>query len=255
MPVPGDLSWSLWLPLLAGLGVIACESTRTMGAAHTQMWLTQMFESLGQGSLLPQMPEINHVLRKTGHFLGYGSLGVLFARVWFPQLMRLGLAGWQTLRLRAAACAVGCTFMVAGADEWHQAFLPGRTSAFSDVLLDTAGAVLLNGIYFGVLWTRRQRRIEGAGALRQRVITQTFAWPGAAPQTWQSSTSAFAAGLGARWTGMTMMPTWNEFVRLWAVSAGERWTVRARRLAAHGGRRLLRADSEAGSNLAFLRRP
>ena len=44
--------------------------------------------------------------------------------------------------LPAAALAVLTVFTVAGADEFHQAFEPGRGSSFHDVILDTMGGML-----------------------------------------------------------------------------------------------------------------
>lgn len=77
----------------------------------------------------------HHILRKCGHFFGYGILGYLWFRAFTKSL--------EASRLTCAAFAIGCTFVVASLDEWHQSFSSARTAQFSDVLLDTAGALLL----------------------------------------------------------------------------------------------------------------
>ena len=67
-----------WLPALMGIAVICGESTNTMGAGHTGIWLNQLFATMGH----PNGPIglLNHLLRKGGHFTGYGLLGLCFAR-------------------------------------------------------------------------------------------------------------------------------------------------------------------------------
>jgi VanZ family protein len=42
-------------------------------------------------------------------------------------------------------------------DELHQRFVPERTAAFSDVLIDTLGAATAQ-VLIAVLWFRRRRR-------------------------------------------------------------------------------------------------
>jgi VanZ family protein len=79
---------------------------------------------------------LHFVLRKGGHFLGYGIFGYLWFRAFsatFPNGARITWAG----------LAIACTFLIASLDEWHQSFSPARTGHFGDVVLDTAGALLL----------------------------------------------------------------------------------------------------------------
>ena len=71
--------------------------------------------------------------------------------------------------MRAHGLAILATFLVASADEFHQSFLPNRTGQFSDVLLDTCGAVALCLVLFlamqAVEWRRQARaRLELAAA-------------------------------------------------------------------------------------------
>jgi VanZ family protein len=142
-----------WVPVLFGIAVICGESTNTMGAVHTSLWLTQLVSWAGH----PDGPValLNHLLRKSGHFTGYGLLGICFARGWFSLLRRHMSASWSALRLRAGALAILSTAVVASADEIHQIFLPTRGASVEDVLLDTSGAVVLNVLFFAVLALRR----------------------------------------------------------------------------------------------------
>lgn len=130
-----------WLPVAVWLGVIAIESTEGMGASHTSLMLSTVIHWLHLHISWERVEMINHVLRKCGHFLGYGTLCLLFVRAWMLSL-RPSLDG-KPLLARAIALALFCTLCVASADEIHQKFLPGRTGTPVDVLLDMTGASLL----------------------------------------------------------------------------------------------------------------
>lgn len=148
-----------WLPAIFGLVVISVESTAMMRGANTGRWLMNLCESVWGYSDGSTIATANLVLRKVGHFTGYGTLGLLFRRGWYASLRRR----WQGTRsgLRAAAMmlAVLCTFLVASLDEWHQAFLAGRVSSQYDVLLDTTGAILFNLAMLKFLAWRRNRMV------------------------------------------------------------------------------------------------
>jgi VanZ family protein len=147
-----------WIPVFFGLAVICMESTNTMGAGHTAVWLQEFLHWTGHQDGLVGM--LNHVLRKGGHFTGYGLLGICFARGWFSLLRRRITGSWSSLRLRAGAFGIASTLVVASADEIHQIFLPTRGASVWDVLLDTSGAVVLNLIFFGYLALRRNALLQ-----------------------------------------------------------------------------------------------
>lgn len=81
---------------------------------------------------------------KVGHFLVYGLLATLICR------MRLGWRG-AVIGL-VAASLFGIT------DEWHQSFVPGRSSDPMDWVADTLGAALAVSLYAG--WPLYQRVLE-----------------------------------------------------------------------------------------------
>src|SRR6204780_5286948 len=76
---------------------------------------------------------MHHLIRKTGHFTEYFILSLLVLRG-----IRAGKRGAHLAWALAAIAVVGC---YAALDEFHQSFVPGRTAAVSDVLLDTAGGI------------------------------------------------------------------------------------------------------------------
>ncbi len=77
--------------------------------------------------------EIHHLIRKCGHFIEYFILSLLVLR---------GLrAGRRDLRLVWSLAAIAIVACYASLDEFHQIFVPGRTPAVADVLLDTIGGI------------------------------------------------------------------------------------------------------------------
>ena len=85
------------------------------------------------------MPAVTErVWDKILHFVEYGGLAVLLFRAFSSE----GL-GW----LAAAAFALLVTSAYGVSDEWHQAFVPSRTSDVRDWLADTIGAALAIGLY------------------------------------------------------------------------------------------------------------
>jgi VanZ family protein len=146
-----------WIPALFAVLVICCESQKVMGGNNTGVWLGHLLAWSGHQENNTVVELINHFLRKSGHFTGYGLLGLCFARGWISFLRKRIRTTWAGLRLRAGALGIASAFVVASCDEIHQSFLPGRVSCFSDVMLDTSGALILSLIAFGVLTLRRNQ--------------------------------------------------------------------------------------------------
>jgi VanZ family protein len=145
---------SSWLPVAIGLLIIAIESTAEFSGQNTSSWLRPIFASLFGPITDAHWDAFHHLLRKSGHFVGYGTLGMTWMRAWlrvFTPLLQWTLVQW---RIRAASLALFCTFLTASADEFHQTFLPNRTGLFSDVLLDTCGALLFT-LIVALQWRRR----------------------------------------------------------------------------------------------------
>ena len=145
--------WSLiraWLPTVFWIGVISFESTSVFTSDHTAHWV-YAFLNFFSHRLAEHADIINGIGRKVGHFTGYGVLSALSFFGWTEllayrtesQLIKLGRIVEVPRRwhLRAAVLGVLVTFLVASLDEFHQSFIPGRTAAFHDVILDTMGGV------------------------------------------------------------------------------------------------------------------
>ena len=133
----GPKHWiSAWWPVAVAILVILCESTEYFGADHTSGPLRLVWVFLF-GPVSDEHWELMHVgLRKSGHFFGYGVIGLTWLRAW-----RMTLKNSRFL-VQAGMALVG-TAMLAGCDEWHQAYLADRNGSPWDVLLDCGGALIM----------------------------------------------------------------------------------------------------------------
>ena len=95
------------------------------------------------------------LIRKSGHFLGYGSIGLAWLRAWWMTLPRSRF-------LEDALLALLGTALVASADEWHQAFCPTAPVPPWDVLLDCCGALMLELAVYIFMRLFRPRRLARA---------------------------------------------------------------------------------------------
>lgn len=139
---------SIWWPVVVMCTVIFIESTEAFGANHTSRPLRWLFEAIFGRVDDARWEVIHHFARKTGHFVGYGLLGLSWLRAWLKTCPQ-----WSYWR--ASLTALLATALIASADEYHQSFLPNRTSSPYDVLLDCCGAVGLMLLAFFFVRGRR----------------------------------------------------------------------------------------------------
>ena len=126
-----------WLPVVLWMGLIFIMSTSAGSATHTGRILAYLM-----GFLWPQAPQptvelIQFLIRKAGHFSEYAVLAWLLCRSWSA----VGPLTITQSRWKSALAAILIAMLYAGSDEWHQSFVPGRSAAVRDVLLDSTGAL------------------------------------------------------------------------------------------------------------------
>ena len=104
--------------------------------------------------------QIEGAVRKAAHMAEFAILSILLY-IW--------LGKWQFTTNKKALLAMIATALYAASDEIHQLFVPGRAGRFTDVLIDSAGAILGVLVFIGVercisfLWNRRKyREIESS---------------------------------------------------------------------------------------------
>ena len=154
-------TWGLlvWLPVLVMVLIIARESTDRFSSERTSAMLRPMLEAVVGHMENTRWEAVHHALRKSGHFIGYGTLGVTWLRGWLlTWLVPLRLRAIETWRRSAWVMAICCTAVIASIDELHQTWIPSRTGLAQDVLLDTLGALTLCGLV-ALLWLV-QHRVE-----------------------------------------------------------------------------------------------
>ena len=127
---------SAWLPVVLCVIAVMMESTEYMGANHTSGPFRWLFQAIFGPVSDERWEFLHHLIRKSGHFIGYGVVGLAWLRAWWMTLPRSRFFKDSLLALLGSA-------LVAGADEWHQIFLPNRTGSVWDVLLDCCGAITL----------------------------------------------------------------------------------------------------------------
>ncbi len=127
-----------------------------MSAANTSRWLLPIWVKLF-GPITPERWEVvHHYIRKTGHFVGYGTVSLGFFDAWRVTVEHR----WTEWRVRfrsAAGLALLSTLLLASWDEWHQSFLPGRTSSPRDVALDFCGAMMAQVVVLGIVSVLRKK--------------------------------------------------------------------------------------------------
>jgi VanZ family protein len=102
-----------WVPALAVMAVIFALSSMPAGA-------------------LPQFGRFDVLVKKGGHALGYGLLGLAYYYALPPRLTH----GYRWV------LALLMAILFSLSDEYHQSFVEGRGSTITDVGIDTAGACL-----------------------------------------------------------------------------------------------------------------
>lgn len=175
---PGTLARNWW-PVVLWIGVIFTESTDMASAHNTDGLLYSILSFVAPHVDHRLVDTFNEVLRKTGHFLGYGILSVL---VFFAlrntnrdRLKRLVERPWGTYlrdlwRLEWSFVGVMTTIGMATYDEIHQTFIPSRTGRWQDVIIDTSGAIAMQLVVY-LLASRKLK--HGANATSQPELSST----------------------------------------------------------------------------------
>lgn len=152
-----------WLPVVICIVAILCESTDTFSSAHTRGWLRHLAEALFGPIRQISWDHANFAVRKTGHFLGYGLMGLAWLRAWLLTwlhlLHRRGALLWRSC---SVAMALFSTLLCATSDEIHQTYIPSRTGLVSDAWLDTSGATVLILLMVLSFWRRGIHRQSGS---------------------------------------------------------------------------------------------
>jgi len=100
-----------WLPAILMMGVIF------------------YFSSIPSNEM-PNFGSWDTLVKKSGHMIGYALLGLTYLR------------GTNSYRWKSILITLIGVILYAASDEFHQSFVPGRTSTVMDVGIDTIGAII-----------------------------------------------------------------------------------------------------------------
>jgi len=141
-----------WIAAILWLIVIAIESSALLSASNTSRILYPLLHYLF-GLDWMHFEVWHFYIRKGGHVVGYGILSILLFRAWRATLPAMSDVKWT---MRWANIAILGTALVASLDEWHQSFIPSRTGAVRDVVLDTCAGIGAQLLIF--LWWKWKRK-------------------------------------------------------------------------------------------------
>ena len=126
-----------WAPVVVWAALIFLASTSWFTGSRTESVVVPLLAWLFPHASLQTLETMHTIVRKSAHFSEYLIFGLLIARA-----LR-DARGWLW---RHAVLAVLLAASYAVTDELHQHFVPGRTAAVGDVVIDAIGATV------GQLW-------------------------------------------------------------------------------------------------------
>jgi VanZ family protein len=150
----------VWWPAIVWAACIFTFSTSAFTSENTSRIIVPVLHWLFPTWPAETLSAAHHFIRKSAHFTEYFIFSLLILRG-----IRHGQKG---TRLGWALAAVGVVAGYAALDEFHQSFVPGRTPAFADVLLDTAGGIAAQVVaalvvLLGDIRDKRKRNLKLAG--------------------------------------------------------------------------------------------
>jgi VanZ family protein len=144
-----------WWPALAWALAISLFSTGAFTTENTSRIILPILHWLLPHAANATLLQMHHYIRKCAHFTEYFILSLLVLRA-----IRAGRPG---TRFAWALVVVAIVLCYASLDEFHQRFVPGRTAAVGDVLIDTSGGIAAQLIVALVILlghVREKRTIE-----------------------------------------------------------------------------------------------
>jgi VanZ family protein len=137
-----------WWPVLAWATLIWMFSTSWFTSDNTGRFIEPVFRWLLPQASAETIELLHAIVRKCGHLSEYFVFSLLVLR------SLRGSLGGQSLKRALITLAIVAGY--ASTDEFHQSFVPGRTAAVSDVLIDTSGGAIAQVLV--ALWPRRSSR-------------------------------------------------------------------------------------------------
>jgi VanZ family protein len=130
------------------MALIFLGSTDALSAEHTSRIISPILWWLNPEVSAETIARVQFLLRKGGHITEYAILAMLLLRA-----SRAGAGLTMKVPIAFAVTLLGCAIFAAS-DEFHQGFVPSRTSSLHDVMIDICGALI--GLIICLLFSRRR---------------------------------------------------------------------------------------------------
>ncbi len=142
---------SRWLPVVLWAVVISIFSTGAFAFDRTGYVILPVLHVFFPSATPEELRAMHSSIRKLAHFSEYLVLSLLLYRA---------LRNGRRWDVRAAGMAVMIAGLYSIGDELHQWFVPGRTAAATDCLIDVTGAAAGQGLLaaFGIRRPTRAAR-------------------------------------------------------------------------------------------------
>lgn len=125
-----------WMPAILWMALIFIGSTDILSAEHTSRFLVPFLRWLDPHISWAALNTIQIAIRKLGHLTEYAILAGLLWRA-----LRNGTGATMKMSILFGIVLVACGGFAAS-DEFHQSFVPSRTSSAHDVMIDLCGALI-----------------------------------------------------------------------------------------------------------------
>jgi VanZ family protein len=133
--------------------IIFAGSTDLMSAEHTSRIIVPLLRWLFPAIAPLTVVRIEFLIRKAAHVSEYAVLAVLFYRAFVHTVFR-------SRRALSAGLVLLLCAAYAASDEFHQSFVPSRTSSLRDVMIDICGATLAVLLYWSIATRGRKPRLD-----------------------------------------------------------------------------------------------
>jgi VanZ family protein len=141
-----------WWPAIVWAVMISVFSTGLFKSDNTSHVIIPILRFFLSHASAETLDFLHHIIRKSAHLTEYFIFSMLILR---------GIrAGQKGLHLRWILVTVLIVACYAALDEYHQSFVPGRTAAVGDVLIDTTGGIAAQIVasLFVLLGKAREKR-------------------------------------------------------------------------------------------------
>jgi VanZ family protein len=140
------------MPAILWMTIIFLGSSDMLSAEHTSRFLVPFLRWLDPQISFAALNAIQLGIRKLGHLTEYAILATLLWRA-----LRGGTRWQMKMSILFLVAVLACAIFAAS-DEFHQSFVPSRTSSPQDVMIDICGALLGLAVCWMFATRRRQKQ-------------------------------------------------------------------------------------------------